>query len=125
MTIAVSPLFPSPDNRYMSLSPIPRSVEDEEESVMGGLGLIFLLEAAEGGEGFVIVDEAFAVVVRPAGGSSSFLILFSPEIFAFYPLYKIIIFVVLDYYLYLCTHKSIKLCHSLHGNIRFHKAATG
>ncbi len=25
-------------------------VEDEEESVMGGLGLIFLLEAAEGGE---------------------------------------------------------------------------
>ena len=67
-------------------------VEDEEESVMGGLGLIFLLEAAEGGEGdgFVIVDEAFAVVVRPAGGSSSFLILFSPEIFAFYPLYKII-----------------------------------
>ena len=77
---------------------------------MGGLGLIFLLEAAEGGEGdgFVIVDEAFAVVVRPAGGGSSFLILFSPEIFAFYPLYKIIIFVVLDYYLYLCTHKSIK-----------------
>lgn len=47
----------------MSLSPIPRSVEDEEESVMGGLGLIFLLEAAEGGEGFVIVDEAFVVVV--------------------------------------------------------------
>ena len=43
----------------MSLSSIPRSVEDEEESVMGGLGLIFLLEAAEGGEvdGFVIVDE--------------------------------------------------------------------
>ena len=64
-TIAVSPLFPSPNNRYMSLSPIPRSVEDEEESVMGGLGLIFLLEAAEGGEvdGFVIVDEAFVVVV--------------------------------------------------------------
>ena len=49
----------------MSLSTIPRSVEDEEESVMGGLGLIFLLEAAEGGEvdGFVIVDEAFVVVV--------------------------------------------------------------
>ncbi len=49
----------------MSLSPIPRSVEDEEESVMGGLGLIFLLETAEGGEvdGFVIVDEAFVVVV--------------------------------------------------------------
>ena len=34
----------------MSLSPIPRSVEDEEESVMGGLGRIFLLEAAEGEE---------------------------------------------------------------------------
>ena len=100
-------------------------VENEEEGVVGGLGLIFLLEAAEGGEGFVIVGEAFAVVVRPTGGSSSFLILFSPEIFAFYPLYKIIIFVVLDDYLYLCTHKSIKLCHSLHGNIRFHKAATG
>ena len=94
--------------RRTSLSPIPRSVEDEEESVMGGLGLIFLLEAAEGGEGdgFVIVDEAFAVVVRPAGGSSSFLILFSPEIFAFYPLYKIIIFVVLDDYLYLCTRNA-------------------
>ena len=90
----------------MSLSPIPRSVEDEEESVMGGLGLIFLLEAAEGGEGFVIVDEAFAVVVRPAGGSSSFLILFSLEFFAFYPLYKIIIFVVLDDYLYLCTRNA-------------------
>ncbi len=26
-------------------------VEDEEEGVVGGLGLIFLLEAAEGGEG--------------------------------------------------------------------------
>ena len=40
-------------------------VENEEESVMGGLGLIFLLDAAEGGEvdGFVIVDEAFVVVV--------------------------------------------------------------
>ena len=38
----------------MSLSSIPRSVEDEEESVMGGLGLIFLLEAAEGGE--VVTD---------------------------------------------------------------------
>ena len=83
-------------------------VEDEEESVMGGLGLIFLLDAAEGGEGdgFVIVDEAFAAVIRPAGGSSSFLILFSPEFFAFYPLYKIIIFVVLDDYLYLCTRNA-------------------
>ena len=40
-------------------------VENEEEGVVGGLGLIFLLEAAEGGEvdGFVIVDEAFVVVV--------------------------------------------------------------
>ena len=39
--------------------------EDEEEGIMGSLGLIFLLEAAEGGEvdGFVIVDEAFVVVV--------------------------------------------------------------
>ena len=111
----------------MSLSPIPRSVEDEEESVMGGLGCVFFLDATECGEvdGLVEVDEAFVVAISPAGGSSSFLILFSPEIFAFYPLYKIIIFVVLDDYLYLCTHKSIKLCHSLHGNIRFHKAATG
>ena len=71
----------------MSLSPIPRSVEDEEEGIMGGLGLIFLLEAAEGGEGdgFVIVDEAFAVVVRPAGGSSSFLIFVFPRNFCFLP----------------------------------------
>ena len=40
-------------------------IENEEEGVVGGLGLIFLLEAAEGGEGdgFVIVDEAFVVVV--------------------------------------------------------------
>ena len=40
-------------------------VENEEEGIMGSLGLIFLLEAAEGGEvdGFVIVDEAFVVVV--------------------------------------------------------------
>jgi hypothetical protein len=32
---------------------------------VGGLGLIFLLDAAESGEvdGFVIVDEAFVVVV--------------------------------------------------------------
>ena len=116
-----------PMMRRTSLSPIPRSVEDEEEGVVGGIGSVFLLDAAESGKvnGLVEVDEAFAVVVRPAGDSSSFLILFSPEIFAFYPLYKIIIFVVLDDYLYLCTHKSIKLCHSLHGNIRFHKAATG
>ena len=116
-----------PMMRRTSLSSIPRSVEDEEESVVGGLGLIFLLDAVVGAEvdGLVVVDEAFVVVVRPAGGSSSFLILFSPEFFAFYPLYKIIIFVVLDDYLYLCTHKSIKLCHSLHGNIRFHKATTG
>ena len=83
-------------------------IENEEEGVVGGLGCVFFLDATECGEGdgFVIVDEAFAVVVRPAGGSSSFLILFSPEIFAFYPLYKIIIFVVLDDYLYLCTRNA-------------------
>ena len=33
-------------------------VEDEEKSVMGGLGLIFLLEAAEGGEGQVSAIKA-------------------------------------------------------------------
>ena len=51
-------------------------VEDEEdceylqvrEGVVGGLGSVFLLDAADKGEvdGFVIVDEAFVVVVRPA-----------------------------------------------------------
>ena len=40
-------------------------VEDEEEGVMGGLGLVFFLDAAVGGEvdGLVVVDEAFVVVV--------------------------------------------------------------
>ena len=40
-------------------------VEDEKEGVVGGLGSVFLLDAAESGEvdGFVIVDEAFVVVV--------------------------------------------------------------
>ena len=40
-------------------------VEEEEEGVMGGLGLVFLLEAAIGGEvdGLVVVDKAFVVVV--------------------------------------------------------------
>jgi len=47
-------------------------VEDEEdceylqvrEGVVGGIGSVFLLDAAESGEvdGFVIVDEAFVVV---------------------------------------------------------------
>ncbi len=41
-------------------------VEDEEEGVVGGLGSVFLLDAAESGEvdGLVEVDEAFVVVVR-------------------------------------------------------------
>ena len=40
-------------------------VEDEEEGVVGGLGCVFFLDATECGEvdGFVIVDEAFVVVV--------------------------------------------------------------
>ena len=40
-------------------------VEDEEESVMGGLGGVFLLDAVVSGkvDGFVVVDEAFVVVV--------------------------------------------------------------
>ena len=40
-------------------------VEDEEEGVVGGIGSVFLLDAAESGEvdGFVIVDEAFVVIV--------------------------------------------------------------
>ena len=39
--------------------------EDEEESVMGGLGGVFLLDAVVSGkvDGFVVVDEAFVVVV--------------------------------------------------------------
>ena len=40
-------------------------VENEEEGVVGGLGLIFLLDAVVGAEvdGLVVVDEAFVVVV--------------------------------------------------------------
>ena len=46
--------------------------EDEEEGVVGGLGSVFLLDTAERGEvdGLIVVDEAFVVIVRPAGGSS-------------------------------------------------------
>ena len=42
-------------------------VEDEEESVVGSLRSIFLLDATERGEvdGLIVVDEAFVVVVRP------------------------------------------------------------
>ena len=43
----------------MSLSPIPRSVEDEEESVMGGLGLIYAIEKI-----LVEYDTHLEVVVR-------------------------------------------------------------
>ena len=40
-------------------------IENEEESVVGGLGSVFLLDAAESGEvdGLIVVDEAFVVVV--------------------------------------------------------------
>ena len=39
-------------------------VEDEEEGIMGGLGLIFLLDAVVGAEvdGLVVVDETFVVI---------------------------------------------------------------
>ena len=49
-------------------------VEDEEESIVGGLGSVFLLDAAERGEvdGLVVVDEAFVVVVRPTRGGAVF-----------------------------------------------------
>ena len=52
----------------------PHLVEDEEEGVMGGLGSVFLLDAAERGEidGLVEVDEAFVVVVRPTRGGAVF-----------------------------------------------------
>ena len=42
-------------------------VENEEEGVVGGIGSVFLLDAAESGEvdGLIVVDEAFVVVVRP------------------------------------------------------------
>ena len=56
--------------------------EDEEEGIMGGLGLIFLLDAVVGAEvyGLVVVDEAFVVVVRPAGGRSSVLDVFVEQL---------------------------------------------
>jgi len=43
-------------------------IEDEEVGFMGGLGLIFLLDAV-GAEvdGLIVVDEAFVVIVRTAG----------------------------------------------------------
>ena len=49
-------------------------VEDEEEGIMGGLGLIFLLDAVVGAEvdGLVVVDEAFVVVVRPTRSGAVF-----------------------------------------------------
>ena len=49
-------------------------VEDEEEGVVGGIGSVFLLDAAESGEvdGLIVVDEAFVVVVRPTRGGAVF-----------------------------------------------------
>ena len=49
-------------------------VENEEEGVVGGIGSVFLLDAAERGEvdGLVVVDEAFVVVVRPTRGGAVF-----------------------------------------------------
>ena len=42
-------------------------VENEEEGVVGGIGSVFLLDAAESGEvdGLIVVDETFVVIVRP------------------------------------------------------------
>ena len=42
---------------------------------VGGLGLVFLLDATVGGkvDGLVVVDKAFVVVVRPAGGRAALL----------------------------------------------------
>ena len=47
-------------------------VEDEEESVVGSLRSIFLLDATERGEvdGLIVVDEAFVVIVRPTRSST-------------------------------------------------------
>ena len=49
-------------------------VEDEEEGVVGGIGSVFLLDAAERGEvdGLIVVDEAFVVVVRPTRDGAVF-----------------------------------------------------
>ena len=52
----------------------PHFVEDEEEGVVGGIGSVFLLDAAERGEvdGLIVVDEAFVVVVRPTRDGAVF-----------------------------------------------------
>ena len=57
-------------------------VENEEEGVVGGIGSVFLLDAVVGAEvyGLVVVDEAFVVVVRPAGGRSSVLDVFIEQL---------------------------------------------
>ena len=49
-------------------------VENEEEGVVGGIGSVFLLDAADKGEvdGLIVVDEAFVVVVRPTRGGAVF-----------------------------------------------------
>ena len=49
-------------------------VENEEEGVVGGIGSVFLLDAAESGvvDGLIVVDEAFVVVVRPTRGGAVF-----------------------------------------------------
>ena len=49
-------------------------VEDEEEGIMGGLGLIFLLDTTVSREvdGLIVVDEAFVVVVRPTRDGAVF-----------------------------------------------------
>ena len=49
-------------------------VEDEEEGVVGGLGSVFLLDAAESGkvDGLVVVDETFVIVVRPSRSGAVF-----------------------------------------------------
>ena len=54
------------------------------EGVVGGLGSIFLLDAAERGEvdGLIVVDEAFVVVVRPDRGCAFVLNVFIEQ-FAF------------------------------------------
>ena len=53
-------------------------IEDEEEGVVDCLGLISLQDVAVGAEvdGLVVVDEAFVVVVWPAGGRSSVINVF-------------------------------------------------
>ena len=50
-------------------------IEDEEEGVVGCLGLIFLLDVAVGAEvnSLVVVDEVFVVIVRPTRSCAVFL----------------------------------------------------